>query len=352
MAALLFSLGLTGGLTGQTLRNRFPVLNNLTASDAVLHSQFRAYAANILNPALIGNEAQLKKVFDSRDQLIKRLSHPVAVYISQMKDKRDFKAIKVLDKELKSVGMRGVFAEGEFLELTCTPVFQDEIKEFASDVYRLYLSFGTATSNSLGGEYPYDWLEPQMKMVTIGEELLKKYPDHQYTKKIERHFRDALRVLTDVHRVKVKDTDNPVDSYIVGGISTERFPTGTELSNYTQFVEHYPASRFNGVVNRILETMSEIPADEYGKFDTLHLVTVGETADREAGKEKIYQYLLKDIDIVHLIPVTDDEGEKYVVTYRFYGDLPKAEQALEKIKPVEPGAKIITIDQQNQVVEK
>jgi hypothetical protein len=318
-----------------SLKEKLPELNKIFADKPEPAKMLARYAAFVLKPDIITTESHLKAIFQLRNSVITEINEPVSEYMMQAEQNQTL--TDKLIAELKSVGMQGVYAEGMFVALTAAPVLESKISKIASEPFKLYLQLMQHHADSMGGEYPYMNLTKKMKTLQIGELLRKKYPDSEYVTESYEPFAEALRTLTDVHKLAFKDHAQ----YIIGALSTDFYPTGTEPENYKKFISEYPQSRFNDVVKKIVSDMSEIRMKQDGHFDRLYLVVTDEPRDFETGQKMVFGYLMNGTDIPHLVQVK----QGLFVVYRFYSDEAKARQALDTIKKTKPGAKIVMIDE-------
>ncbi|MEZ4885042.1 MAG: hypothetical protein R3E32_09985 [Chitinophagales bacterium] len=295
---------------------------------------------------MVKSDEDLQDLFDMRDKdvitaLHKEVLDPIAIndgvfYHSTAGAK--------LDKELKTLGMQVIYAEGMYLDLGPSEMLEKEMEQYASEVFKWYMEFQSAKTISMMGEYPFLDLEGQGKMVAFGEQMRAKYPNHAFTQKIEKDFRTALIPLTDVHVVK-SEFDK---SYMVNGLATEFYPNATNIDALKKFVEQYPDLHYSKVANDIIESMSEMESVER-QWKDLYLVVVSwipsteEKITDEEGNETVVNtcmnarkisndFLDKGIAIPHVLQLTHNGIEECAVVYRFYADKSKADAALKTIK--------------------
>ncbi len=318
-----------------SLKEKLPETAKIFVNKPDPANMLARYAAFILNPDAITTESQLKAIFQLRESVIKEINEPVSEYMMQAEQNQT--PTEKLVSELKSVGMQGIYAEGMFVALTVAPILESNISRIASEPFKLYLQLLQHHSDSMGGEYPYMNLTHKMKTLHIGEQLRKKYPASEYVRESYDAFMDALHTLTDIHRLSFKAHVQ----HIIGSVSTDFYPTGTEIENHKRFIAEYPQSRFNDVVKKILSDMSDIRMSPDGHFERLYLVVTDEPRDFETGEKIVFGYLMNSMDIPHLVEIR----QGFFVVYRFYSDETKARQALDTIKQVKPDAKIMTIDE-------
>lgn len=329
------------------LKQNFPVLDSISHQKSDLLQELNVYAYKLTNASkMVKSDEDLQDLFDMRDKdvitaLHKEVLDPIAIndgvfYHSTAGAK--------LDKELKTLGMQVIYAEGMYLDLGPSEMLEKEMEQYASEVFKWYMEFQSAKTISMMGEYPFLDLEGQGKMVAFGEQMRAKYPNHAFTQKIEKDFRTALIPLTDVHVVK-SEFDK---SYMVNGLATEFYPNATNIDALKKFVEQYPDLHYSKVANDIIESMSEMESVER-QWKDLYLVVVSwipsteEKITDEEGNETVVNtcmnarkisndFLDKGIAIPHVLQLTHNGIEECAVVYRFYADKSKADAALKTIK--------------------
>ncbi|MFK7905363.1 MAG: hypothetical protein AB8B69_09575 [Chitinophagales bacterium] len=329
------------------LKDNFPVLDSISQTQEGLHQTLNSYAHKLQNASkLVKSDEDLETLFSMRDTSIidalhKEVLDPIAIgdgvfYHSPAGAK--------LDKELKTLGMQAIYAEGMYLNLGPSEMLKDEMQKYASEVFMWYMDFQSAKTTSMMGEYPFLNLDGQGKMVAVGEQMRTKYPDHAFTQKIEADMRSALTPLTDVHVIK-SEFDK---SYMVNGLATEFYPNATNIDALRKFASDFPDSQYSKISNKIVENMSEMEPAKGGWKD-LHLVVVSWEAvgeetftDHDGNKTTVNtctqaqkardEFLDKGIDIPHLIQLPRKKGEACALVYRFYADKNKANAALKEIK--------------------
>ncbi len=284
---------------------------------------FKEYVEKIKNGNSIKTESEIKEIFALRDSLKKRLVPPLSRFYDPSSPSC---CDSVVVQELKSLGFQEITVEGMFMALGQLPVLQDKINEVASEPYYLYLNFMNAKDDADGSEYTFMDLIPEMEMLRIGETLQTKFPNSEYSQKIKELFYAALYPMVDFHKVVSKD----MSQFIVGSTLTDVFPTGTEVSNYENFVKNYSKTRYAKIVAKILANTSEIRF-ENEKVGDIYLVSVKVLTGTfdDAWKICCSEYLDKGIDIPHLISVSETE---IAICYRFFSDKTKAEKAKTDLK--------------------
>jgi hypothetical protein len=307
---------------------KLPILSDVTRPYVQVYDLFLDYAIHILKPDLIKTEDDLLSIFSRKMELIKLLleycQEPFERIASPYRKDSRWPA---LEKELNILGIKAFTAEDYWAGLSDGPFLEDIVARVASIPCQLFIQMKYAQTESFGGEYPYMYLDDEMKMVEIGEKLLQSFPDSKFTTQMKDMLFDALVPLTDVHEVGSS-------SYIVGDLSRRAYPGMTDISQHQRFVEDYPNSRFHDVVARIIGSISTI--SDQGPIYAV--VTDVCTSEKEA-RQVVLSYLLQGVDIPHILTDSGDAQRRYVA-YRFYTDKEKSDQALKEIQRIKPQARI------------
>jgi hypothetical protein len=330
------------------IKDYVPKLDSITAKEKAVNTHLREYAELVLNPDKITTEEQLIEIFKMQDELSTELSPIIEQAFFETEEAHGYEAWDMVEDELNSIGLQGVYAEGMLFAVTRASVLEDKIEEIASDEYKLLIEFETVYSNSRGGEYPFAGLSGEADMLRIGELMSNKFPDSQYNKTIEERYFEALNVLTDIHLVT---DDNEFLTYTVFETSTDFYPFMTEMQDREDFVKNNPESKFNTLFKNIIENVSTINTNDEGGYDKLYIIKNKLAETREKANELVNSYLLDGIDIPHSIPVLIDDEEMFAIVYRFYTDKEKAEQALAKITETHPDFEIAVIDYDGNIIK-
>ncbi len=240
-----------------------------------------------------------------------------------------------VEKELKSIGFIPIYTEGDFVYMEKSEILKDEINKYASEPFKLKIEFDNNYNKALGGEYPYSALDQYFDAFESGYKLFVKYPETDYYKNIEDKFTDILIMFTDIHKVK--------NECFEGELHAEFYPWSTICNLPDLFTERFPNTVFTPVFEKIKENMSEFSNPK----EPIYLIVTDIFDGKKAylsGRNKVWEYLKKGIDVVHSIKVKNKEAEDvYYVTYRFYSDKTKADNALNKIKETLNNAEIKTV---------
>jgi hypothetical protein len=343
IAAISIAISLLAQDKEELVRKSLPLLSDKIRSlDQNIYPAFIKYADGVLRPDWIKSDDGLSLLFKERESLLDMInrSEPLSNFLSGETERyvRDKSGdLEAYDSEFELIGIRMIFAEGMFAGLAEGPVLKELVSRVASEPYRLYIRLVETYAGSYGSEYTYMDLGPEMEAVELAEELITRYPDSKYIDSTMQILGKALFPLTDWHvmlpsdpTVAEKPDYNPL--CIVGELHTSVFRSWTDIGQPTKFLEAYPMSRFHDVVAKIVKEPSEILD---GK--SVYAVIVDEFNDEQSARKAILNFLLKGIDIPHLITLSETS---YVVAYRFFDDREKAEKALERIKNIKPNAMI------------
>lgn len=321
------------------LQQHLPILASIVKENDPIYVSLNNYVYDVLNnEETVKSENDLKRLFYKRDAQIMPTLHGDFFDPLAMKNDDFFvgDAGRKLQAELQSIGLQCIYAEGMYVDLGAAEMLPQAMKKFGSEVFRLYAEFLNAYGKAVGGEYPYLDLSGEMRMVAIGEAMLDKHPDHEYTLAIRSDFEFALHTLTDIHTVTGQlDTQE-----MFYALSTDPYPYMTSFEQHRQFVADYPNTKYGKIVQKILANPSSIAHAGNG-FKDLFLVLVqwrgtnsdGETAycdDAEAAKDSLY--LHRGIDVAHVLPITQNGEIRCAIVYRFYPDKAQAEKAIKTLQ--------------------
>lgn len=320
------------------MAQQFPVLASTIKPDHQLYPILNNYAYDVMHPAQsVQSEKDLKRIFYKRDAQIIPMLHGDIFDPLAIKNPDFFvgDAGRKLQAELQKIGMQCIYAEGMYVALGATEMLPDAMKQYGSEVFKLYSDFLNAYGNAVGGEYPYMDLSGEMRMVAIGEIMLDKYPKHEYTQAIQSDFEFALHTLTDIHTVKGES--NTEQFY---ALSTDPYPYMTNFEEHERFIATYPDTKYGKIVQKIRSNTSQINYNG-GNLSDLYLLVlqwrdavsesdIAYCDDIEAIKDSLY--LNQGIDVPHVLPIFKDSTTQCALTYRFYPEKNKAEQALKNIQ--------------------
>jgi len=317
-------------------------LNKILKGNEKLYENFKKYIS-LLN-SKITSEDKIKQVFENRKKLRAELTAETdKFYFSEGETNQELR--NKVEKELLSIGYRPVYAEGMFVDLAKAPVLKEEINKYCSEPFKLKIEFDNRYAEALGGEYPFAALQEYFDAFETGYNLYDKYPETEYYKDIETDFNEIVLEFADIHKIK--------DECFEGGLHSTFYPWSTLCNISELFIKRFPNTVFSPVFTELQKNMSEFDNPK----NTIYLVVTNTFEGNDAydfAGYKIFEFMSKGIDIVHNVKVKNKEGKDvYYVTYRFYSDKNKAENALSKIKEVINDAKIIPvkIDDNENVIE-
>ena len=333
------------------IKEKLPILYGLSKDNAVIAPALYHYAYMVLNAEkTIKNEATLQSIFNERDnQLIPVINEQILDPLATEQEEffNEEKGGKLL-KELSSIGMNGVFAEGFYMGLAPEPMLANALKHYASAPFQCLMDFKSGEGMAQGGEYPYMNLEGEAMMVAAAEKLLTSDPKHEYNKMIERTFRSALTVLTDFHKVD----QAAKTSYLVHDLATEHYPSATDKESLQYYTKKYPDSKYTPLINKLLGNPSELAYDKKKGWRDLYLVVVSWEAAKEnresglcaAARQKVFGYLDKGIDIPHSLLLWKGEQRECAIVHRFFVDEAKAKTAKSAIESQLDGGETVSIE--------
>jgi hypothetical protein len=314
-----------------------PMLSQIieTKAKPVIKEQFSHYINALRFPSEIKEEKDIKMVISMRDSLISTLQYGFLedYYYKELEEKKELK--DSLAREFVKIGIKAVYAEGMYAGLTESPVLVAKIEKIASPAFKLYIAFQQAWANSLGTEYTYMDLEPEANMVVLGEKLRKDFPKSEYVALTKDSYSDAIYPLTNVHALEHEGAI----SYIVGGMETDVYPGGTEITNHKDFVKKYPNTKLTPLVNAILSNISTLNSES----DTIFAIVTDWVNTYFQAREKASNYVLAGKDIPHFSEIKTPNGKKIALIYRFYSNSEMANSQLDKAKVLAKQAEIVKV---------
>ncbi|MFT5617339.1 MAG: hypothetical protein ACI85I_000555 [Arenicella sp.] len=314
-----------------------PMLSQIieTKAKPVIKEQFSHYINALRFPSEIKEEKDIKMVISMRDSLISTLQYGFLedYYYKELEEKKELK--DSLAREFVKIGIKAVYAEGMYAGLTESPVLVAKIEKIASPAFKLYIAFQQAWANSLGTEYTYMDLEPEANMVVLGEKLRKDFPKSEYVALTKDSYSDAIYPLTNVHALEHEGAI----SYIVGGMETDVYPGGTEITNHKDFVKKYPNTKLTPLVNVILSNISTLNSES----DTIFAIVTDWVNTYSQAREKASNYVLAGKDIPHFSEIKTPNGKKIALIYRFYSNSEMANSQLDKAKVLAKQAEIVKV---------
>lgn len=312
-----------------------PIIDSLIAleTDAEAKITLKSYFEILKNPSKLKSDEAILNFFALRSNAQPVLDNLVGAHYSYMQEKleSEYWYDEALEAELNASGFRTVWAEGFLGGLTTAPVLENQIAAAASEELAYYLKIKDLEASSEGSEYPLDDVDPEIGIVYEYEQLMNKFPQSQYLDLAWETFELALSILTDVHMV----TDGDYTNCIAWGFEISYWPNGTSCGALSSYVSGHPESRFSPVFSAIEENKSVIEA----QAEDVYVVEVPPLTEKTKWAT---DYLMKGIDVAHALSLKQEDGSyNTVLAYRFYTEKTKAEEALSKIRPTIPGAKIV-----------
>lgn len=339
------------------LAKNLPKLHKMVKQQGELQTSLNDYAFKIYHAKeMIQTATELEKIFTQRTTLIQEVHEKVLEpFIEQQ---AEFLFDEALEKELNTIGMQGIYAEGMYIELGEGELLTEQLTSLASEPFKLYMEFQAARSTAIGGEYPFLDLTGERKMVHLGETLMTKYPDHKYTAAIKEEFFNMLDILTDVHNLNDKEQVQ----LIYGELYTDLYPFMTEAREYDTYVNTYPKSVYTKAIQAIIANPSSM-TPKGNAWENIYLISLGiekavKTEDGvscEAAKLKKYAYLQQGIDVAHVLRLREGDTNICAIVYRFFSDKEKAKKAFieftAKHPDLKPFVKEIIYDKKEYVWE-
>lgn len=303
----------------------------------------------LAQPSQIKSDQDILALLGKRDSLINMLQYDVLepFYYNQLPTMENSEQLKEdIRLELQQLGLKPIQAEGNYDGLAESPILTERIAAVASEPMKLYLKFQQQYANSLGAEYTYHDLAPEMEIVKIGEALRAKYPNNPLVERTNGAYEEAIIALTDFHLVGM----NPSGT-IVGGFGDDPYPNESDLSNQKSFIENYPDLALAASVEKLIQNPSHIDR-ELG--DTLHILSMQSFNEASAARGKMLDRINAGIDAPHVLEAMGKQGNQHLWVYRFYSQSSKADSAFSKaqgeypdlarIKALIQGSSLVLID--------
>ncbi len=324
--------------------NKLPVLHKLCSSNSELNNSLKKYSVYVFADSLINSKQKLWEVLNLRNDIIIKLDNIVCEYYYDL-DKNDMlDRFSKVENELRSIGIQVVYNDNMYVSLTRKTIFQRIIAEYMTEIDILYNNFLDEQTKTVLKNNPFLDLNPNFRMLIIGEKMLKKYSKHKYTLKIKTQLIIELQKLTNIYKSKSK---NKQHSYIIGGISKDNIQNVVQLHNYMNFIENNKKSKYSSLFRNIIETIPELDLNEINN-EEIHLVVIDEVNSYQEARKIIDSYLLAAMDIPYLFEIKSNIKKTYAITYRFYSDFEMTLGAFDKIRTLYPSSKIISINQKGK----
>jgi len=319
------------------LKANFPMLDSLTRK-VTYRDSILIYCNNLFRETYTKQE-EIEAVLNYRNSLLQLINNLAYSIGEQMFE--DEKRWGLFQEELIKFGFLPYYAEGMLSGITISPILESEIDAICTPEFQLKMKFKNAEASSLGGEYPFLDLSANIKMVLLGEEMAKKFPQSPSYTEIEEAYRFAITTLTDIHALS---RNGEIEEYLLLDISRDFWPNATDISFMETFAKKHTESKFAPVIKRIISSVSEIQVNENVDEGEVYLVVVESFENEQEAFDKVFELLNKSIDVPHMVSSKKGKVEQFHVVYRFYSDKQKADKALAKIKTRFKKAKIVHID--------
>ncbi len=323
-------------LMGFDIERDLPLLYEDIKEDPNMKRAIEAYGTAVMTGKGIKNDEDILALLKVRDDKLIPYLHNVIESRKERNPSYVKNNSEQLEKELNLLGLQMTFAEGNFTGLGAFPFMQEWIEKYASEGLKLYTRFQVADAQSQNGEYLYLNMKPVVEKVVLGEELAS-LPDSTYFKKIEETYEKAILTLTDIHKV-YNPNNRQEESFLVKGISTDLYPNVTENKTREAFTQNKVNSRYSKMVEKILENPSEIS----NKPEQVYVIVTEWLDTEQMAQKRVIGHLRKGEDVPHYLPIEQGDGKiRYAVTYRFFENEEKANQAFEKIEKSMPSAELV-----------
>ena len=328
-----------GNFDNDDLAEQYPAIASFVKSDNTAQYDMVYYLNLLHQDWKIKSEEDIKAVLKYRDSMV----IPGIDILLINYEENNLDSIIKLYEELKSIGILLIGAEGIFGNAAPTDILQEKILKYATAEFQLYNKIKNKYSETLGGEYPFIDMSADIENLSMTERFLREYSQSSYRQEIEViHYRH-LKDLVDVHRQIDEDGSS---FYLVEGTSMGYWPYATPLEIRAEYIKGFPKSKYNGILQKIIENISEIEA---GK-EELFVIVAGQRETYPEAFDNFKVYMERVLDIPHILPVNSLSGSKYYANvYRFYSDLEKAKAALKKIQESIPEATLIKVSEPSSI---
>lgn len=293
----------------------------------------------VQRPEVISSEKRLHEAYAMRDTLVSTLYDPL------MKASDQDPALLAQDKYFEffdKLGLQIVTAEGMYIGLSEGPLLPEKTEALGSDVFKLFQQFKSAYGSSQGSEYPFLNVTERTEIVRLGEEMEKRFPNHELTAQARPILDLAMHDLSDIHRVMFKGAE----TFNCFALTLDAYPYMTDQKLLETFAENGNGTEFHKITRKILENISTIRAGEDGAAEVYAIVLSRDDNFKEAQKRCI-DFMRKGQDVPHSLSVKDQNGsETNLVTYRYYPTKSEAEKMLSKAQAFDKNAQVLHLKQE------
>lgn len=306
------ALALTGTASAQdcspsVAEQRAPILLQIAGDDPAAAEAVRAYVCAYRADAL-NTSADLFRAIALRDTLVSRLDLRVEGWFFSDEGER-YDAAEALYAEAEALALRPVQAEGMIFGLTVGPLMDGVATVLAPADLIHYLDFADAEGEGAGSEYPFSWLDPEVRMILAGEALRRDFPASPYVGATQAAFAEALLTLASLHTVRIEGWDEP--QWFAGVGTSEFYPWAAEREALQAFVdgagEH--GSRYAAPFAALLANPSEADG---GPLAVVALA--GEWGSHEDAAARTLAHLDAGQDVAGPLLI----GDGWRVVYRYF----------------------------------
>ena len=302
-----------------SFQTQFPVLFDLLKVDPEALAIIEAFAKKAVGRESFSNEGDFLKLMEERDEQVLPILLP---YLENMEVEEWTEKYDKLSEELALLGLQMTSAEGIFTGLGPSSLFTQNLKLEKYTPIVKYDAFTDAHTQSMNGEYPFNNLDPYIKMILLGEQMEREGNARVYYEKVGASFSDALHNLTDIHLVTGEGAR-------VGGVNVDAYPYDIPLESLKENLARFEGSRYKEPIQKIIEHPSEMT----NRPAHLHLLVESWAESEEEAKKKVEEHLKSGRDIPHFLPVEKGNGStQYAVIYRFHENADQAETALKRMQ--------------------
>lgn len=319
-------------IANMSLADDYPLLYDACKGDTELLRDLESYAKEVLTQDLAG-DVEILGLLEKRDSSLIPYLTPLFENMETAKLDDNWGAYQ---KELNKLGMTMTAAKGKFISIGVGSFLEEKIANVASPELQALIKFRNAQTESLNGEYPFQNMRPFRDMVIFGEKVLAG-KNEAYKSQIDADFQSALEAFTDVHYVSSPDS-RQVGVVLVGGTNTDLYPSLGELETAKEFVASEEESKYKKALSRILENPSEISA----KPENIYVVVIEWAESKNMAQMRVRSHLGKGEDVPHYLKIRRGDGtDKYAVSYRFYENEEKANNAYDEAIKEFPDARLV-----------
>ncbi|MEM1056317.1 MAG: hypothetical protein AAGI52_12395 [Bacteroidota bacterium] len=286
---------------------RAPLVSGIAGDDAAAQEALAEYLCTYRAEALNTTD-DLLRALTLRDTLIARLGPRVEGWFFADEEQR-YAQMEAFYEETESLALQPVQAEGMLFGLTTGPLMDGLVTTLAPSDLALYLDFVEAEGSGEGGEYPFGWLDAEIRMILAGESLRRDFPASPYVAKTQEAYSRALLTLASLHPVPMDGMDSP--TWFAGVGTSDFYPWASDAEALPTFVEEaeQTGSRYHAPFAALL---ADPPMADGGE---LEVIVIGDAwSSREDAEARALALLDAGQDIAGPMRL----GESWYVVYRYY----------------------------------